>query len=217
MKIHFPFSLLTLIFTSSLPQLKAHAATDAPIAKANSVENQLGAYVGYGFIPRPATLAGAYYKFSKELVGEVSFATGGYSLKFGGNGVKSDRTHIAFGSRYFLGDSFNFSGGFAYDMISNQTSYDEFTEEGNTYVKLDSSIHQLEAEIGLGNRWQIGSFVLGCDWIGVGLPLAQLSKSVSSNEGAKQLGKVDEFESDSKKQSKMMSLHFLKVDAGYSF
>jgi hypothetical protein len=63
----------------------------------------------------------------------------------------------------------------------------------------------------------MGSFLIGCDWIGIGLPLVQTSVSTKANDGAKAIGEKDDFESDAKARAKALSPHFLRLHLGYAF
>jgi hypothetical protein len=202
----------------SIPLCAPVLLTIATLAPASAHAETGGIYAGAGFIPRFAILGGGYYRVAPDFVAEAEAASGSYSLKFNGNGVESSRLHITARGRYFLGSSFNLSSGLAYDRLTDKSAYDSIDAQGKIVrVDLSSTVSQVEFELGIGNRWTLGAFLIGCDWFGVGVPLVQLGTSTTANDGATSLGKKAQFESDAKSHAKDISYHFLKLHLGYAF
>ncbi len=82
--------------------------------------------------------------------------------------------------KQFTGNSFYFRVGADYRTVKYRyTSRDIFTGEVNSTNRFEAD--SVTATILIGNQWQWENFTLGCDWIGVALPVTThiTSESVS--------------------------------------
>lgn len=68
------------------------------------------------------------------------------------------------------------------DLVAYQNSYATDDEETTKVASIDAHDMGLSAKI--GNQWQWDHFTLGCDWIGLYMPLVTLNKKTSEEPTA---------------------------------
>lgn len=115
------------------------------------------------------------------------------------------------GVRQFVTSTFYLRGGLRYRMLRTEQSLLDFDPEYDEYVERKD----LGFDFALGNRWQIGSFVIGADWFGIYAPLAHLdAEAVVEHQktGAEQRQDVDDDEIDNQYDVRLV---FLQVGASF--
>ena len=86
-------------------------------------------------------------------------------------------------ARWFVGNSFNLTGGLGQRKIS--ASFEAESVSSGDKVGIDVDVTSLVAQFALGNTWSFKSgFVLGADWIGYSYPLTSSRKVSSSATGS---------------------------------
>ncbi|MBC7370100.1 MAG: hypothetical protein H7326_00955 [Bdellovibrionaceae bacterium] len=108
----------------------------------------------------------------------------------------------------FVANSFYFKTGLDYQAIDysyNLYSNDYYGFKGNT----------LGATFSIGNQWQFENFTLGCDWVGIFLPIA--SNTTKDVVTANSSYSRSESDSDQKRYLKDSSLQFVRFYLGASF
>jgi len=127
---------------------------------------------------------GGSYNLKPNLALGVHILAGSETLKFSG----ANQTATAYGSaklqgtagyvygRYFFGNSFNMMTGLG--VRSAKVKY--HIEESSLKLAVDGKIdiQSIALPVFIGNRWTFKSgFTIGCDWIGVLVPLSGSAKS----------------------------------------
>lgn len=80
--------------------------------------------------------------------------------------------------KQFTGNSFYFRVGADYRTVKYKyTSRDIFTDEINSISRFEGD--SVTATVLIGNQWQWENFTLGCDWIGIALPVTTTISSES--------------------------------------
>jgi hypothetical protein len=105
-------------------------------------------------------------KKSRSCSGDLSCSVSGQSL---GLGIKN-----------FIANSFYYTGSLNYRQIE----YSEAENFGSIYdYAYDFSGNATTGDFSIGNQWHWQNFTLGCDWIGLSVPLASSidSETVSGN------------------------------------
>jgi len=72
-------------------------------------------------------------------------------------------------------------------------------------------------ELGLGNRWQIGKFTIGCDWVGVILPISSSTTTSSTKNSSLGLWSTDSDFDVEASEVERNNLVLTKVQLGFSF
>lgn len=72
-------------------------------------------------------------------------------------------------------------------------------------------------DLAIGNKWQWSNFTLGCDWIGVMVPIAQISKKDDLTDDGS-LSRSDQNHKDTANElAKVTNLQFLRFYLGVAF
>jgi hypothetical protein len=72
--------------------------------------------------------------------------------------------------KHFVANSFYFRGGAAYRQV--KLDYGRFLSFSSK--REVGSSENIVADVAIGNQWQWSGFTMGCDWIGVMVPIARL-------------------------------------------
>jgi len=108
----------------------------------------------------------------------------------------------------FVANTFYFKTGAEYFVIDynySLSSSGNYTFKGNL----------LAASFSIGNQWQFETFTLGCDWVGILLPLS--SNTTSDVVNSSSIYAREDSNSDQKRYLKDSSLQFVRFYLGASF
>lgn len=108
------------------------------------------------------TLAGSYNK-SHEMTFEWAFDRARINVL---DLYKSERLRFGALAHYFTSNSFHLSGGLVYEK-STDSIFESLASR---------DVEQIEFQLGLGNRWNLGRFVIGSEWVGFSNPLFKISE-----------------------------------------
>lgn len=120
-----------------------------------------------------------------------------------------------FGTHYkhFVKNSFYVKPGLEYRKLSyNYTTYfpDQKLEESTQFTG-----STLTANFAIGNQWQWDHFTLGCDWVGIGIPIATtISSEYSAGTYSHNLQRLSD---DKQRYIKDIVLYFGQFYIGASF
>jgi hypothetical protein len=120
--------------------------------------------------------------------------------------TQSEGRKLSLGSKLFLSNSFYVEGTGFYRIVARKA--DQFAND------IEFSSQAVGMEFLIGNQWQWNRFTLGCDWIGVHVPLSvfgEKSRGTDSSEYFQR--KSTEFESFSKRVSLILAGFYI----GFSF
>lgn len=138
-------------------------------------------------------------------------ATDGFSTISGENKVD----HLGLGVHYklFTGNSFYVRSGV--DLMNIKYRYDHTSLFGDSYQsQFDANV--LFGQVAIGNQWQVDNLTIGCDWVGLAVPIA------SNIENKSIKGSFDNFDADDLKEdiniyTKISGLLLLRLYVGGSF
>ena len=149
-----------------------------------------------------------YYLSPTSLI-QLEFGQGNNGLLVFSSAYRSLRTDsIGIQFKQFVANSFYFKTGVDYQVIDFSYSYfssDYYTFKGST----------LGASFSIGNQWQFENFTLGCDWVGIFLPVA--SNTTKDVVTANSTYSRTESDSEQKRYLKDSSLQFVRFYLGASF
>lgn len=116
--------------------------------------------------------------------------------------------------KQFTGNSFYFRTGLDYSTVDYKFDYNSNTPGYGFKSKFNGSV--LGANFSIGNQWQWENFTIGCDWIGVSLPLV---KDVASAEITGSVADYDrsQFQDDQDHYINNGTATLLKLYVGASF
>jgi hypothetical protein len=121
---------------------------------------------GFSIVPIPTTGVTAGYHFNPNRVGEFNYAWGGSSVANADYRVELTTLRLkqfVFGKMYLNGEV----GYRNVRAIFPAGTVEAFTEEQK------SSVGVMVAGGSVGHEWRTDQFVLGCDWVGVDLPVGE--------------------------------------------
>ena len=213
------------IMTSDGSNLKGNSASVGGKSLPKEVEPDSSAHdrirnksvlrVGFGWMFIPGyTIAGGY-NFSHKVTVEGTFDSASLNLL---NIYKYDRLRVGALGHYFTANSFHLTGGFVFEKFTSGTIGGAVNESGITLVDnaFTADISQMQIQIGLGNRWNIGRFVIGSEWVGYSRPLFNLSETFNRIEAYSDI----DFESAkirNKEFASTASFRLLNSYIGFSF
>jgi hypothetical protein len=152
-------------------------------------------------------VVGGYFLNPQQMVEGELFAA---SFGFMEEGFKS--VTILGRGRWFLGNSFNLSAGAGLRQYSVVNS--SWLSSANRKSNFSASEIAIDGQ--LGNRWQIGAFTIGCDWVGFMTALATLSTSESHEDGVSESDKESRRSSfDDRRKSLMLYLTRFQIGAAF--
>jgi hypothetical protein len=132
-------------------------------------------YMAFGFGPNPAGSVGLNFGFFLDRNSLIDFEyTAGRPLNYvNWKYSEYDVNARSYGVHYklFTGNSFYVRGGVDYRMVD----YLYKTRDFSTSIENSRSAFKgssLNATFLIGNQWQWENFTLGCDWIGLTVPLS---------------------------------------------
>lgn len=143
--------------------------------------------IGFSVLPIPSMGLNAGYYLNPDLIIQLELSSGQSDLAVKSSSdtssISSDITAKTVGvnAKYFTGNSFYFKGGLAYRQIGlknlNYTSgVSTLSSSSASQTKISisdmGSVDSAAAELSIGNQWQWSTFTIGCDWLGVMVPLA---------------------------------------------
>lgn len=151
---------------------------------------------------------GSYYTRNDILFAEITYGTGNSS---GGFGSEYDIVTHSLGVhwKHFVGNSFYLNSGIDFRKVDYNYK--------NTSTSTDSHFDSTSTAISfaIGNQWQWQSFTLGCDWVGLSVPIthnvsnANITTSSSYEESS--------FNDDKDDFSKKTTGQLLRFYLGASF
>lgn len=109
----------------------------------------------------------AGYHVSPNQVLQVELTSGGD--RWGDNTSRSDGKTMGFYYKQFNGNSFYFKTGLEYSTLDRYYNYGWISNVASDGYSYKGS--KVSASISIGNQWQWENFTLGCDWIGISVPL----------------------------------------------
>lgn len=180
---------------------------------------EIGAQI-FGVGPSVLGTQGLYFAYKLDRNSSIIAEVTSGSLGGGSNGAFDTEYKItgkSFGVHYkrFSGNSFYWRAGLDYRTINYKHTYDKTPY----YEHSEFDGQSLAGNFQIGNQWQWENFTLGCDWVGVSLPVT----SSSSNEtvavsGAGSLSfEKNRLEDDKKILIKNGHLNLLRFYLGWAF
>ena len=168
---------------------------------------------GIGFMPRLGQFLSVAYAVNRSVVIEPFFEFGDYAF------IGNDGSRIRSGLRvlWFHNNSFYMSTGVNYELYTRKEDFDRYVginaSESSQY---EGRHHQIEAEVGIGNRWTMKSgFTIGATWVGLSRGIVNLGRTSSS---------VNMDADEQRRQDKKLDIsatapfpHFAKLLLGWSF
>lgn len=127
--------------------------------------------------------------------------------------INSESLGIHF--KHFVGNSFYYRAGVDYRKLG----YDYQNNFSNTTEQISFSGDSVALNFQIGNQWQWDNFTLGCDWVGLSMPISSNVKDKSLNTAA-QADAVyynNKIEDDSTLYIKNTNLNLLRFYLGASF
>lgn len=184
------------------------------VVKGSSEYNREGktAYIAlelFGLNPLSSSglMAGKY--FGPDQIIDGSWTTGKFEL-FGFT-MKSSSYAVRY--KKFNGNSFYWRVGGMVRTFDYNTNFSLFSDDQSKNGKV--SVTSIGFDGAIGNQWQWDNFTIGCDWIGLFVPLVG-SYTVSRPEGSTDAWYNNE-KNDAEKLSKRGSMEALRFYLGASF
>jgi hypothetical protein len=140
------------------------------------IRNKVVLRAGGGLMFAPGITLAAGYNLSHKFNIEGSYDSAGLNFL---ELYKYSRMRIGGLANYFLGDSFHAAGGMIFEKFTSGTLGGKADENGLTTIEnaFTADINQLQLQIGIGNRWNNGKLVFGSEWVGLSIPITNLSEN----------------------------------------
>jgi hypothetical protein len=160
------------------------------------------------------------YYLNDDAVASLEYMSGSATSSssfFAESKYEAKSNSIGLHLKKFEGNSFYWKPGVDYSQLKVDYNYTStfFGSTSSSTRELEGDI--LSASIVIGNQWQWENFTLGCDWVGLSIP-------VSSNTKVKRLSTTftdnidqERLNEDEKLYFKTASLHLLRFYLGASF
>jgi hypothetical protein len=145
------------------------------------IKNKTALRLGFGYMFAPGvTLAGSY-NTSHEMTLESTVELAGLNLFL----YKYDRLRIGALAHYFTSNSFHLSGGMVFEKFTSSSIGGKVDDSGASIIDnaFSADINQIQIQFGLGNRWNLGRFVIGSEWVGYSRPLFNISETYNRANG----------------------------------
>ncbi len=171
--------------------------------------------IGFAVAPVPAIGLNAGYYLNPDLILQVEYSSGKLPRLF----YDLEARTLAFNAKYFFGGSFYMKGGAAYRQLAIKNVTCLFCSQPNRVLLEDAgAADSIAAELAIGNQWQWDNFTLGCDWIGLMVPVATIGVRNSFSTKST-ISKSDREELDKSWESlaKVQSFELLRLYLGASF
>lgn len=160
-----------------------------------------------------------WFRGPNELL-EFNVAAGSDDDDSSYSSTKTDETEaslVVFRWKRIWNNSFHTNIGAGERSMKGTRHFSSYTFSGvnkeTTYVIDDS---RLVFDVSIGNGWQYDAFTIGVDWIGISVPLVQLSREETYSDPAiksKSNAKVEEL----RKDTKTVTAQALRLSLGASF
>lgn len=168
-----------------------------------------------------AGLTGAYFLNSRSLI-QVEYLSSNNSSSFLSSTYETKHKTISAYYKRFAGNSFYWKTGLDYSQLRYTDTYDYWYSVGNVRRELEGNL--VTASFVIGNQWQWDTFTLGCDWIGVSLPVTSdtTKKMATRIEDGDVITEPDDYDKrrlddDEKQAFKEVRLQALRFYLGFSF
>jgi len=181
----------------------------------NRLKYPLTARAGFGYMFTPGVTGGLSYNVNHEVAGELTVDSASLDfLKI----YKYSRLRIGALGSYFGGNSFYSTGGLIIEQFTSGTIGGKIDDNGieTQADAFKAEFLQLQAQIGIGNRWNLGRFVIGAEWVGISVPFVNISEKYTKTEGYSDT----QFEASKKSNKEVAdakSLRLLNSYIGFSF
>ncbi len=144
----------------------------------------VGILTGYG--PNPTTSATglqAGYFLNREMLLLVEATSGKRGNFFSSSIYEDDTKGQTFGVhfKHHTGNSFYYKTGLDYRKIDYRYSY-QSSINGDESISFNGD--SVAATFQIGNQWQWDNFTMGCDWVGISVPLTHNTNNEYISPGA---------------------------------
>lgn len=138
------------------------------------------------------------------------------SVASGNGGAISDYDYLGARARYSAFRAFDLFAGVGRRTFRYEAQFapDSSTNAPNESYAVDSKT--IGAEAGIGTRWQIGRFVMGCDWVSAFRPLSQSGLTIQT-VGTPNTTHENSVIEDVDTHASAMTYGFARVTMGGSF
>ena len=126
-----------------------------------------GQPLGFAVGSIPSYGANVGYFINRNMVGQLEFTEGKLNYLF----FDIRATTVAANLKIFTGNSFYIKSGVAYRKVAVDNVLCLLCKDPASSFGYNEA---LAAELAIGNQWQWDTFTLGCDWIGLMVPVANL-------------------------------------------
>jgi hypothetical protein len=148
------------------------------------IKNKTALRLGFGFMLAPGVTLAASYNTSHEMTLESTVELAGLNLL---PLYKYDRLRIGALAHYFTSNSFHLSGGMVFEKFTSSSIGGKVFDVDSGGIIIDNAysaeINQIQIQFGLGNRWNLGRFVIGSEWVGYSRPLFNISETYNRANG----------------------------------
>jgi hypothetical protein len=169
-----------------------------------------------GFAPLPVFGAAAAYYLTPNQLLEVSYAQGEIDLLI----TKINNSLASLHLKSFWGNSFYTNLGVAQRTLGYSFLISEIDNNGNFTTRSREFLANNSAfgvDFSIGNRWQWGTFSLGCDWVGIFLPVAVTGETTVEANSSYDPQDIEEANRDMDRFSETGTAQFLRFYLGVSF
>lgn len=118
--------------------------------------------------------------------------------------------------KHFYGNSFYTKVGIAYRKIALYDRMDSSSSNTMTFGREYGLSEVLAADLSLGNQWQWANFTLGCDWIGLMVPVGTMRSTYDSTGISSEYDRRD-LDNTWNRIAKITSAQLLRFYIGASF
>jgi hypothetical protein len=127
--------------------------------------------------------------------------------------IETKVTTIGVHAKKFLANSFYVKGGVDYSTVKYDNDYIWTTSANKDAYGFEASM--ISAALVIGNQWQWENFTLGCDWIGLTMPISQTISSEYADESSDLAAKYNK--EDQQTLLKDTTAQALRFYVGYTF
>ncbi len=158
-------------------------------------------------------LVGGYFFMPGQMI-EASFGKGGHLIR------ELDTITYGVRLRSFWGRYFSSTAGLSrqsFTFATDETYTDILVADTPRKWSYDAEADRTVLELGIGNRWTIGRFTFGCDWVGVLVPLQKGKISAKTVGTAENLQDAKDASSDMEKFLDDTDLKLVHFHLGITF
>jgi hypothetical protein len=118
--------------------------------------------------------------------------------------------------KHYTGNSFYYRAGLDYNRTEYKHTYrSTYNSDWNSNASFDGQ--SLNVGFAIGNQWQWENFTLGCDWVGVSVPVSSQISNESLNSGSLSLFDRKDLEDDEDLYVRNGHAQLLRFYLGASF